>query len=1081
MSRITHHRWALKPVCKLLLAGCIVVWTSNTARAQHWSDGTVPHADWSAAFSAFDTTWSDSVPQKGKGFKPFMRWRHFAAARFAFAGAPAFNASSPWEATHWERMGRMARTTEPEPLWQKAVPSGAPLVGGAGRVNRVVIDPSDTAHWFACAPSGGLWRSTNSGLEWNLMGTQDWAGMGVSDVALHPQDPMNILAATGDSDFGSAYGVGLMSTSDLGETWQTTGLTFELSDAATCSRVHRKMGAPDHILVATTDGIWLSEDNGASFDLTQPGICSDLIPHPGDSAVWHAAMRPGELLRSTDGGRSWTAAEGLPSSFSVSRYTLAASASNPAFLAAIAAKNGSQGLQGFYLSQDSGQTYTEVPDLPNLLGWTYSGADFGGQGFYDLALAIDPMDDQHILAAGVNVWESTDGGTQWSCIGHWYGQEDADFIHADHHALGFVPGSSTWVSAHDGGISRKTSSGFESLCEGLYIGQVYNLGFANSRPDRLISGWQDNGINLLADDEHAQVLGADGFHCLIDPNEPDTMIAAEYFGKTHRSLDGGWTWELWTASNGEGVNERGDWNTPMAFSPSNPDRIFIAKHRLYWTDDQGETWQQSNALAGEEMEVLALAPSDENTAVVARGTFGFITHDLQGWSPLTGLPGLPILDVAIDGIDPDIFWVGFGGYEPGQRLWKTDDGGNSWTDKGEGLPALPVNTLALHQASGDLYAGTDAGVYVLTAGSNLWIPYKQGLPEVLCSDLGVRSSTSELLLATYGSGLWRAPLFNPPERDAALIRIQGHQAESCSGPLDVSATVRNAGQDTLAAVSLVWNGMDTVHYGMLLAPNQEARLPWPDVERDAVAHLDELVVRITDVVGLHGGLSGGDLTPGFDAISENDALGVCWEHRNGTGAVVVVTTADCQPMETAWAISDSSGTAWHRRQHFQLEQATVDTLCLAYGCYEVVLNDLGGNGFAGAVCGMEGNITVNSIGGQQFWSVADSNAAGIAFNSGPGGGFCLPLNGTWGCTDLTACNFDPSATEDDGTCGYSCWEGPCPADLDGDGFYGATDILAVLTEFGCSSACTVDITGDDTVSANDILALLALYGQSCEE
>ena len=82
-----------------------------------------------------------------------------------------------------------------------------------------------------------------------------------------------------------------------------------------------------------------------------------------------------------DGGRHWTAAAGLPSSFSVSRYTLATSASNPSIVAAIAAKSGSQGLKGFYVSQDSGHTYTEVPDLPNLLGWTYEGVDFGGQGF----------------------------------------------------------------------------------------------------------------------------------------------------------------------------------------------------------------------------------------------------------------------------------------------------------------------------------------------------------------------------------------------------------------------------------------------------------------------------------------------------------------------------------------------------------------------------------------------------------------------------------------------------------------------------------------------------------------------------
>ena len=167
-----------------------------------------------------------------------------------------------WEATRWERLGRAARSSDFEPLWQKAIPSGAPLVGGAGRVNRVVVSHQDTAQWYACAPSGGLWRSVDSGRHWNPLGTQDWAGMGVSDVALHPHDSLNVLAATGDSDFGSAYGVGLMSTPDMGETWQTTGLTFALSESATCSRVHREMGAPDHILVATSDGIWLSEDDG---------------------------------------------------------------------------------------------------------------------------------------------------------------------------------------------------------------------------------------------------------------------------------------------------------------------------------------------------------------------------------------------------------------------------------------------------------------------------------------------------------------------------------------------------------------------------------------------------------------------------------------------------------------------------------------------------------------------------------------------------------------------------------------------------------------------------------------------------
>lgn len=1072
---------AARPLHALLLAGALLIMVPSMARAQHWSDGVWPGADWALAMAQFDSVWTDSLPAKGKGFKPFMRWRHFAEARWAFEGGSAFKSASAWSATRWERQGRAARLDQPDTVWRRAVPAGLPLVGGAGRVNRVVIDPQDTLRWFACAPSGGLWQSLDSGNSWEILNTNDWSGMGVSDIALHPDAPQDILAATGDSDFGSAYSVGLMATTDGGNTWNTTGLTFGLSDAATCSRVHRKAGAPNEVLVASTDGIWLSEDGGATFDLTLEGHCSDLVPHPGDSAIWHAALRPGEVYRSEDGGRHWTAASGMPDPYQISRYTLATSPTNPQKVVAIAAKNGTQGLEGVYVSEDAGITYAAIPDVPNLLGWTYAGSDFGGQGFYDLALAIDPLDDSHMVAGGVNLWETWDGGVSWSCIGHWYGEQDADFVHADHHAVTFVPGSSDWVSAHDGGVARWTPDGFADRSDGLEIGQVYALGFADQRPDRLISGWQDNGINLLNAEVHAQVLGADGFHCLIDPNQPDTLIAAEYFGKTHRSLDGGWSWNLWVGSNESGVNERGDWNTPMAFSPSDPDRTFIAKHRLYWTDDGGQNWQQTDALPGAEMEVLALAPSHDSTAVVARGTLAFLTQDLNAWTPVSGLPDLPVLDVAFDEADANVWWIGFGGYDPNNRVWVTTDGGENWSSAGTGLPALPVNTIAVHHQSDDLYAGTDAGVYVLPAGSNNWTPYKSGLPDALCSDLGIRASTGEVLLATYGSGLWRAPVYTPQDRDAAIMGITGHRALTCSGPLDLRATVRNAGADTLVALSLLWNGTDTVNYGMLLPPGEEQALEWPTASRDAVPQGGELVVRLLEVVGVSGGLSNGTLTAGVDAVAENDVFGVNWEHQSGRGRVVMVTTADCTPMETSWAVADSTGAVWHRRQHFPIESTKRDTLCLSRGCFEVWLHDGGHNGFSWAPCGMEGALWLESISGDTIWSVTDSASAGIDFQSGMGGSFCLPVPGWMGCTDEAACNFDPSAAQDDGTCHFDCLPDDCPLDLDGDGYYGASDILTLLAEFGCLAQCTVDITGDGTVSAQDILAYLALYGESCEE
>jgi len=158
----------------------------------------------------------------------------------------------------------------------------------------------------------------------------------------------------------------------------------------------------------------------------------------------------------------------------------------------------------------------------------------------------------------------------------------------------------------------------------------------------------------------------------------------------------------------------------------------------------------------------------------------------------------------------------------------------------------------------------------------------------------------------------------------------------------------------------------------------------------------------------------------------------------------------------------------------------MDSLCLGHGCYEVVLHDQSQNGFAGPQCGSLGSMELLSATGDTIWSLLDPSSAGVAFSSGLGGSFCLPMAGWVGCTEPGACNFNPAASVDDGTCIMECHDAqPCPEDLDGDGLYGATDILAVLSEFGCMSGCSMDITGDGTVSANDVLALLALYGESC--
>ena len=84
-----------------------------------------------------------------------------------------------------------------------------------------------------------------------------------------------------------------------------------------------------------------------------------------------------------------------------------------------------------------------------------------------------------------------------------------------------------------------------------------------------------------------------------------------------------------------------------------------------------------------------------------------------------------------------------------------------------------------------------------------------------------------------------------------------------------------------------------------------------------------------------------------------------------------------------------------------------------------------------------------------------------------------------GCTDETACNYDATATLDDGSCEYaSCG---CPGDLDGDGQVSVADVLLFLSDFGCMDApCVGDANGDGINNVDDLLLMLAHFGDVCE-
>ena len=79
-----------------------------------------------------------------------------------------------------------------------------------------------------------------------------------------------------------------------------------------------------------------------------------------------------------------------------------------------------------------------------------------------------------------------------------------------------------------------------------------------------------------------------------------------------------------------------------------------------------------------------------------------------------------------------------------------------------------------------------------------------------------------------------------------------------------------------------------------------------------------------------------------------------------------------------------------------------------------------------------------------------------------------------GCTDPEATNYNPNATDEDGSCEFPV---DCPGDFDENGVIAVNDVLIALGEFGCSGICVADLDGDGIVGVTDILNMLSGFGQ----
>lgn len=781
--------------------------------------------------------------------------------------------------------------------------------------------PGNPNIYYAGASSGGVWKSSDGGFRWRPIFDKEpvqaigalavaptdhdevWAGTGEAWL-IRPSD------MAGDGVYRSLNG---------GKTWKHMGLTEtgriarvivnpeNANEVYVCALGRASAPGPDRGVYRTTDG-------GKTWQrvlYVAPGAgCSDLAMDPHDpdklfAAFWQVTMRPWSLENggpesgiydSNDGGDHWTRLEhdGLPHS-PLGRIGLAIAPSDSNRVYALI-QTKDQG--SLWRSDDGGQRWRVV-------NWN---RDLTGRAGYYNRVAVSPADENTVFIAEASFWVSTNGGQTFHTT-YWGG---------DNHDIWIDPrNAKRFVITDDGGLHITTNGGQGIHSVFLPIAQLYHVAVDNQIPYDVYSNMQDAGTmrgphfrtgfgyGVPAESGWQFDLGGceSGF-TLPDPKNPNIVWASCYGDEVTR----------WNAKTGlarsvspwlhtldsppDQTKYRCNWTPPLAIDPFDPNTVYYGCQVIFKTSDKGQSWsvispdlttdnpahlKPQSALPADNLgqfygeTVFAIAPSRIRQGLIWAGT-----NDGQVWYTTTGGGHWTNVTANIHGISPwgvvtsiapSPFHAGtayvsisrrlMGDWQP--YIFKTTDYGRTWvniaTGIGQGAAAAALPDVRIICADpyrqGLLFAGTSSGLFFTLDDGAHWAPLNHGLPHTKVSWAVIQRRTHDLVVSTYGRGIyilsdispleqmspadWAAAAHLYPPTPAYRFHRMGHAifdySLGAAGKKPATLTILDAqGRVVRQLHGPASAGMHRILWDLRYAPAQTVRLRTPAPDDPYIAH-----------------------------------------------------------------------------------------------------------------------------------------------------------------------------------------------------------------------------------------------------
>ena len=678
-----------------------------------------------------------------------------------------------------------------------------------GRVADIAVDPRNRSIWYLAVASGGLWKSTNRGNDWQPI-FDEGGSYSLGCVTIDPGNPDVIWLGTGEnsSNRSVGYGDGVYKSIDSGKSWKNMGLR----DSQHIGKIVVDPRDSDVVFVAAEGPLWSPGGDRGLFKTTDGGRTwetvleisentgvTSLAYDPRNPDVMYAASYQrrrhvglligggpeSAIYKTSDGGQSWKQTKtGLPT-VDKGRIALAVSPQNPDVVYALVCAARDQ--SGFFRSEDCGETWTRRSDY-EVIDPQYYGEIYPDPHQFDRVYAIDCI--AHV---------TEDGGQTFQRL-RWP-------IHVDHHAILLDPTDKNhMLVGNDGGLYESYDHGETwRHFTNLPTPQFYRVAVDNAWPFyHVYGGTQDNGsmagpsrtahrVGIRAS-EWIRTGGGDGFQSRVDPENRNIVYSMSQNGAINR-LDKrtGIRVGIRPAAK-EDTHPRWHWDTPFIISPHSPTRLYFAGNRLYRSDDRGDNWRavsgdltrqldpdnqivmgriwdndavQKNRFTTALSVSSALAESSLAEGLLYIGTddgLVQVSEDAgENWRRLEQFPGIPerayVSDVCASQHDADTLYVAFNNYQRGDfkpYLLKSRNRGKTWTSIASDLPDRHVvwSVVEDHENPDLLFVGTEFGLFFTVSGGRSWIPLKSGAPTAPFRDLVIQRRESDLVAATFGRGFY---------------------------------------------------------------------------------------------------------------------------------------------------------------------------------------------------------------------------------------------------------------------------------------------------------------------------------------